>query len=362
MTKPAKIAVLGATGSVGRAACRELCALGPYELVLCSRQPARAKAAAQGLATATEQRAVDIFTAAPSVFQDCDLVLNCAGPSWQTGWAAANLAWNSGAHYVDVAGYSLLKQRLSPYAGQAQSQGRSMILTAGWIPGISEVFTRYALSTTEQVHGPAEELTLYCGARDHWSEGSVSDMIWHLFNDEHTGFGYLHKGRWTRLPFWKGNSRVTINSLPDKAQSALWVYSASTVPLALERPDMDIRVGLILLSLRTRLTIAGIKAFLRMRRARAQKWLCNAIGNDARSKGIRGLLRVQVSCRSGQIRHFELSTTENIHLTGMAAAAAAHMTLLGQTSPGVHFLGEAVSAPDFLSLLAARGVQYGEAQ
>ncbi|UIA98851.1 saccharopine dehydrogenase NADP-binding domain-containing protein [Desulfovibrio desulfuricans] len=362
MTKPAKIAVLGATGSVGRAACRELCAMGPYELVLCSRQSAKATHAAQGLNTATEQRVVDIFTAAPSIFQDCDLVLNCAGPSWQTGWAAANLAWNSGAHYVDVAGYSLLKQRLSPYAGQAQNQGRSMILTAGWIPGISEVFTRYALSTAEQIHGPAKELTLYCGARDHWSEGSVSDMIWHLFNDEHTGFGYLHKGRWTRLPFWKGSRRVAIPSLADRVQSALWVYSASTVPLALERPDISIRVGLILLSLRTRMTIAGIKTLLRKHRQRAQTWLCNAIGNDARRLGVQGLLRVQVSSRSGHIRKFELSTTENIHLTGMAGAAAAHMTLLGQTNPGVHFLGEAVSAPDFLSLLADRGVRYGEAQ
>lgn len=362
MTKPAKIAVLGATGSVGRAACRELCSMGPYELVLCSRQPAKARAAAQDLNTATELRMVDIYTAAPSIFQDCDLVLNCAGPSWQTGWAAANLAWNSGAHYVDVAGYSLLKQRLTSYGEQARNQGRRMILTAGWIPGISEVFTRYALTAAEQLHGPAKELTLYCGARDYWSEGSVSDMIWHLFNDEHTGFGYLHKGRWTRLPFWKGSRRVSIQSLPDKEQSALWVYSASTVPLALERPDVNIRVGLILLSLRTRMTIASIKTLLRKHPQRAQTWLCDAIGNDARRLGVKGLLRVQVNCRSGHMREFELSTAENIQLTGMAGAAAAHMTLRGQTNPGVHFLGEAVSAPDFLSLLAERGVRYGEAQ
>lgn len=349
-----KIAVLGGSGDIGRVVCAELARLGSYGLVVAGRNLERAEALAATLPTGTEVRRFDVGTESGDAFRDCALIVNCTGPSWRTGPLAAAMALHAGAHLVDVGGYSLLMGELAGRGGELEAAGRSFVLSAGWMPGLSEVFVRHALERAEGAHGPAESVVLYCGARDTWSLTSAEDMVWHVFSE--LRFGWFERGVWSGRPVWAACGTVTLPVLPDARQQVTWMYNAPSRPLAEERRDLSLRIGLVLVGPRCRFALAFSRLFLSRRRKTAAAMLHGAIRRDAERRGPMGLLHAEVRSRSGRTFRLTLAEARNHWITGLSAAHAAHAVMQGLARPGVHYLGEAVPARAFMESLAARGV------
>ncbi|CCH48471.1 saccharopine dehydrogenase NADP-binding domain-containing protein [Pseudodesulfovibrio piezophilus] len=352
-----KVAVLGGSGDIGQVVCEELEKFGDISIVLGGRSLGRLQDSASRLSGA-EVRQCDVVSGAVGQFDDCEIIMNCTGPSCETGPAVAKIALESGAHYVDVGGYALLRESLQQHDEQVRNLRRSHVLSAGWMPGLSEVFVRYALEQAEARQGKARDVTLYCGARDTWSLASARDMVWHIFSD--MKFGWFDQGIWQGRSMFRVNSSVDMPQLPDSRQVASWIFNAPSAPLAVERPDVRFRTGLVLVGPYTRLSLVFVKVFMRGWRKQAARLLRAGINKDAQQKGPIGILRAVVTAESGESFVLSLSESRNHWITGLVAAHTAHFILSGDARPGVHYLGEAVNAKSFLDSLQKGGVQLEE--
>ena len=363
-----RVAIIGGRGAIGALLLPMLAERSFCRLVVVGRDLDGAQAMARDLAQRwsfsadrlPEARALDLsdpdISRAVRNLADCDVVLNAAAPSWMTSEPAARIARIVGAHFVDLGGYDALLALIRPWNDELAKAGKIFVGSAGWMPGLSEIFTRHVLAEAERRGRRARDVELGFGARDDWSEGSVSDMIWHL--EHHGGSGWFENGAWTNLPSWKAGRRVAFPE-PIGPERAFGVYNGQFAGLAAERPDLRIVAALGLLSLRTMLTVLAIKGFFLRRRERAVAMLRNAIARDAGPSGPIGMLCVSVRDEAGSVlARGELIERRNLWITALVAARTVEFLLQGRLKPGAHPLGDAVDPAAFLSSLNEAGVSF----
>lgn len=125
-----RIVVYGATGYTGKLVAAEVRRRG-FELVMAgrSRQRLREAAIAVGVSDA-EQREAGIGdpSALRSTFQDCDAVINCAGPFTFFGEPVVRAAIEAGTHYVDTTGEQLYTKHIFDTYSQAAAQARVTVV------------------------------------------------------------------------------------------------------------------------------------------------------------------------------------------------------------------------------------------
>lgn len=167
------IGILGASGDVGLASVRALLNLGPNDLRLGGRDVAKgahciAQLQRQWPSARLHWATVDFNDASTmAAFADgCELLLNCAGPSWRLGDRCAQAALAADAHYVDAAGEICLDAALW--------QRRCAVLGAGLQPGLTGLLPRWlAERDFTQVRG----LTSYFGLRDQFTLVAADDFL-----------------------------------------------------------------------------------------------------------------------------------------------------------------------------------------
>ncbi|MZG14600.1 NAD(P)H-binding protein, partial [Streptomyces sp. SID5914] len=161
MTNPV-IAVLGASGAVGRAAVRELRALGHTGLRLGGRTASALCAVAEEDPTGHDETVWADATAPDglrALTEGCDIVLNCAGPTYRLRATVASAALAAGADCVDVAGDDPAAEDLLA-AGDPARDGRTVVLSAGALPGLSSLLPRWLAG---QGLDGVSALTAHCG-------------------------------------------------------------------------------------------------------------------------------------------------------------------------------------------------------
>uniref|UniRef100_A0AAU3GNG6 Saccharopine dehydrogenase NADP-binding domain-containing protein n=1 Tax=Streptomyces sp. NBC_01401 TaxID=2903854 RepID=A0AAU3GNG6_9ACTN len=189
MTKRPLIGVLGASGAVGRAAVRELRALGHSGLRLGGRNPSALRPVAE-LDPRRSDETVRADAEVPDglrAFTDgCDIVLNCAGPTYRLRATVASAALAAGAHCVDVAGDDPAAEDLIRDGDPAQD-GRTVVLSAGALPGLSSLLPRWlARQGIERPTG----LTAHCGGLESCSPTVARDLMLSLTSGGADGAAY----------------------------------------------------------------------------------------------------------------------------------------------------------------------------
>ncbi|MFH9733418.1 saccharopine dehydrogenase NADP-binding domain-containing protein [Streptomyces sp. NPDC017260] len=188
MTGPV-IGVLGASGAVGRAAVRELRALGHTGLRLGGRTASALGAVAEEDPTGRDETVWADATAPDGLraFTDgCDIVLNCAGPTYRLRATVASAALAAGAHCVDVAGDDPAAEDLFD-AGDPARDGRTVVLSAGALPGLSSLLPRWLAG---QGLDSASALTAYCGGLETCSPTVAHDLMLSLTSGGADGEAY----------------------------------------------------------------------------------------------------------------------------------------------------------------------------
>ncbi|MEU3183955.1 saccharopine dehydrogenase NADP-binding domain-containing protein [Streptomyces sp. NPDC006923] len=189
MTEQPLIGVLGASGAVGRAAVRELRALGHTGLRLGGRTASALRTLAEEEPTGRDE-IVRADAGAPgglSAFTDgCDIVLNCAGPTYRLRATVASAALAAGAHCVDVAGDDPAAEDLRA-AGDPARDGRTVVLSAGALPGLSSLLPRWL---ARQGLDSATGLTAYCGGLEPCSPTVARDLMLSLTSGGADGAAY----------------------------------------------------------------------------------------------------------------------------------------------------------------------------
>ncbi|MBZ6109497.1 MULTISPECIES: saccharopine dehydrogenase NADP-binding domain-containing protein [Streptomyces] len=183
------IGVLGASGAVGRAAVRELRALGRTGLRLGGRT-ASALCAVAGEDPGGHDESVWADATAPdglrAFTEGCDIVLNCVGPTYRLRATVAAAALAAGAHCVDVAGDDPAAEDLLK-DGDPAREGRTVVLSAGALPGLSSLLPRWLAG---QGLDTATALSAHCGGLETCSPTVARDLMLSLTSGGADGAAY----------------------------------------------------------------------------------------------------------------------------------------------------------------------------
>ncbi|UGQ12384.1 saccharopine dehydrogenase NADP-binding domain-containing protein [Yinghuangia sp. ASG 101] len=336
------VGVVGATGAVGREAVAELRRTGAARLRLGARGGdalrelgARHAAFDTMRVDVTDPASLRAFTAG------CDIVLNCAGPTYVLKEKAARAALAAGAHYVDVAGDDPVAEALGSPGGD-----RCVVLSAGALPGLSGLLPRHAAHDLDRVTA----LTAHCGGIEECTPTVAADMMLSLTTGGADGaaFGRPNAawrdgaarpgalrpaedatvagfpGRVAVVPFLSTETERLARHLGAEHVDWFNVYPGPQVRLALARlpgrlaaPDAaaaDLAADMMRAA---RLDIAG-----------RHPWYAMAFTVDGARDG------------APARRALTLRTTSSYRLTGVVAALAVDAVAHGGVTSGVHFAAD----------------------
>ncbi len=361
--RDATIGVIGASGATGRVVAEELAARGAGALVLAGRDPARVRAAVAG---ADAVRAVDVFDgrSLAALCADCDVVVNCAGPSAAVRDRVARAAVAAGAHYVDPGGDEEVVADLVDRWGEPAERGLATIFYAGWIPGLSGILVRWVDSVARASGVAVEAVDLFCGDSNVWSDTGFEDAL-SLFSRYPGPFGYSRgavvERRLAQPSAWR---RV---ALPDPIGGRLaFMCFMSELREFARGSDADVACWVAPLgSPLTGAAMAAGAALVGPRPHVAARLLRAATARDARSgrpaSGIGVLAARAAGRRDGAPARAAVTVVERRHyrITGLVCAIGVEMLLDGRLSEhGCRYLCDVVDPGAFMDELAGRGVAW----
>lgn len=344
MTGGQAIGVLGASGAVGRAAVRELRDLGRTPAVLGGRHPnALREIAERDLADGADAMRVDMADPASlaGFAARCDLVLNCAGPTYRFKDTVAAAALDAGVHCVDVAGDDPAAEAL--HRRDVAAGGPSVVLSAGTLPGLSSILPRWlAQRELETVNA----LTAYCGGLERCSPTVAEDMMLSLTTGGADGAAYGEpSAAWRAGRKQSGVLRPAENVSPPgfPGRAAVQPFlSAETerlcASLALDRADWfnvypGQQVHALLNQLPGKLAAGADRAQVAERlMLAAQLDLAGRTPYYAMHFAITGTIGGKPAERRLTVR-----AASSYRLTAAVGALAADAVLRGTVPPGVHF-------------------------
>lgn len=156
------VGLVGAGGTVGSAALAQLRRQADVHVRAGQRR-------AQRWPDDVEGWVLDVFDpqALAAFCSGCQVVLNCAGPSWQVGDRVAQAAHATGAAYVDAFGNTALLTAL-------QGARQPSIIGAGVFPGLTALLPRWMANRGfDRVSG----LHIHAGGREHCSQAGGADVL-----------------------------------------------------------------------------------------------------------------------------------------------------------------------------------------
>jgi hypothetical protein len=362
MTKPV-IGVLGASGAVGRAAVRELRALGHTGLRLGGRTASALCAVAEEnpgghdetvWADATAPDGLRAFT------EGCDIVLNCAGPTYRLRATVAMAALAAGAHCVDVAGDDPAAEDLLD-AGDPARDGRTAVLSAGALPGLSSLLPRWLAG---QGLDSVSALTAYCGGLETCSPTVAHDLMLSLTSGGADGAAYGEA-----LAAVRGGRRVprALRTAEDTEHHAFPGRVALQPYLSGESERLATLLGLDRLdwynvhpgpAVRALLTVLPGRLAAGDDPAELADRLFLAAGLDLAGRSPFYVMDFALSgTASGRpaTAGLTLRTASSYRLTATVGALAVDAVLRAQVPPGVHFACDVLDPGTVVRHLRARG-------
>jgi hypothetical protein len=364
MSQSVRFGVVGGYGATGRVVVSELCKSCPGEIRIGGRDLARGKALAETLDGRVSAAQLDVLDP-PSMDRFCSeraVIVHCAGPVMRLQDWVAQAALRSRCHYVDLAGLSLVQERLLPHAPEITARGLSFVVSAGWLPGLTELLPVYAHARARARMDVVESLAVYFGDSGEWSTAAYQDMTWFLRRVGLRRPGYFRKGE--RVPVKMrdasprvdlggrlGPRRFSLHSLPEQDQ------------IGRRLKDGDVFFHAYLPGFRAGLA-AALVALLPLPNGLSVRLLRSALRQTSLPVG--GFVVARVLGRSQG--HPLALTAEMIfdkgreyEVNGLVAATVARLISEGKgVQPGVHFLADAVDPIAFMAELRKGGVEPSE--
>jgi hypothetical protein len=212
MSQTARFGVVGGYGATGRVVVAELWKSCPGEIRIDGRDLARGKALAATFDGRVSAAQLDVLDA-PSLDRfcgDCSVIVHCGGPVLRLQDRVAQAAWRRRCHYVDLAGLSLVKERLLPHAPEITGLGLSFVVSAGWLPGLTELLPVYTHARARARMEAVESLAVYFGDSGEWSPAPNQAMAWFIRRLGLRRPGYFRRGERVPAPMREASPRVDL--------------------------------------------------------------------------------------------------------------------------------------------------------
>lgn len=169
------IGILGGYGKVGLQAARVLREWGNSPLRIGGRNPEKARNKFINEFPEAEWIKVDIENddSLQRFITDCELIVNCVGPSHQITAQAAQMCLSHGCHHVDAGEGTDIEGLHNP------SQSAAVFYGAGAIPGLSGLLPRWLASSFDNV----KNLIAYTGGLDRFTLSGAEDYLYGIFDN-----------------------------------------------------------------------------------------------------------------------------------------------------------------------------------
>src|SRR5215469_5382767 len=196
MNQPFTFGIVGGYGATGRVVVSELGKSMQGEILVGGRDIAQAKALAAEFDGRVSAARLDVLDAnsLDDFCSRCSIIVNCAGPVTQLQDRVAQAAFRGRRHYIDAAGLGLVKERMLPHHAEITDSGLSFVISAGWLPGLTEVAPLYGLAQARAKVDEVESLTVYFGDSGDWSANALRDAVWYIRSAGINKPFYFHRG------------------------------------------------------------------------------------------------------------------------------------------------------------------------
>ncbi|HKD81562.1 MAG TPA: saccharopine dehydrogenase NADP-binding domain-containing protein [Candidatus Angelobacter sp.] len=356
--------VVGGYGATGSVVVTELLRSGDGTILIGGRDLNKATSSAAELGDRVSGARVNALDARSlhDFCGRCSIIVNCAGPVSVTQDRVAQAAWRNRCHYVDVAGLSFVAQRLASQAQEITDASLSFVVSAGWMPGITELVPLYANAQARTKMDTIESLTVYFGDSGEWSENALRDAVWYLRQAALRRPGYFHRGKWSRARMAVASRKVDLGH-PIGAGRFSLVSVPEQDTIGRQLADCDVftysylsgfrtaaaAVLIALLPLPERFSVRLVRNMFRRNRLPVDGFALAQV--NGLSQGRRYVFTAQVAYRDRR----------DYWINGLVPAITARMIAERRhIRHGVHFLGNAVDPITFMAELKKAGVEQTE--
>ena len=343
--------VIGGYGSTGRVVVSELRKCGADEILVGGRD-------------ATKGVRVDVLDAdsLDDFCRRCSIVINCAGPVMTLGDCVAQAALRNRCHYVDVAGMGLVKEAMLPHSREIADLGLSYVVSAGWMPGLTELLPVYAHARARAQMDSVDSLHAYFSDSGDWSDNALRDGVWLLRRTGMPKPGYFRQGKWIPVNMSAASRHVDLGDPIGRRRFSLYCMPEWE---EVGRPLNDCEVFNYTYVAGFRNVAAAMAVALLPVSERTGVRLLRGVFRRNRLP-VRGFVMAQVRGRAqGQAVVFTsrivFREDDGYWVNGVVPALVARLIAQGKSvERGVHYLSDAVDPVAFLAELRKAGVEQSE--
>jgi len=364
MSRANTFGIVGGYGATGSAVVTTLLKSCHCEILIGGRDLSKGTTLAAKFGSRVSAARLDVLDARSldDFCSRCSIVVNCAGPVMLLQDRVAQAALRRRSHYVDVAGLTFVKERMLPHAREVADLGLSFVVSAGWMPGISELVPAYANARARPRMDTVESLTVYFGDSGEWSANALRDGVWYIRQVGLRSRGYFRRGEWSRAKMSAASRKVDLGDPIGPGRFSL-VSLPELNEIGRKLVDCDFFVYsylsgfrtaaaailIALLPLPAALGVPLLRSIFRRNRLPVDGFaLAQVLG---RSQGRRCVLTAQITYKERR----------DYWINGLVPAIAARMISEGKSvRPGVHFLVDAADPITFMAELKKAGVDQTE--
>src|SRR5271165_5783275 len=365
MSRTVTFGIVGGYGATGRIVASELWKSCDAEILIGGRDLAKGKAVAAEFDSRVSAAHLDILDAhsLDDFCSRCSIIINCTGPVMVLQDRVAQAAFRTRCHYIDPAGMTFVAERMRDKSKEIADLGLSFVVSAGWMPGISEVVSVYAHGQATRQMDTVDSVAVYYGDSGEWSVNALRDAVWYIRQLGIRSPGYFHKGKWARVSRSAALSTTNLGN-PIGARRFGMFFTPELNEVGSQLNDCDVRAYAYVSGFRAILASILI-ALLPLPEGLGVGLLRNVFHRNRRLP-VGGFVVAQVIGRS-QARRLTV-TVQTVYeagrdywIHGLAMATAARMVAEGKgVQRGVHFLADAVDSKAFLTQLRTAGVEQTE--
>jgi saccharopine dehydrogenase-like NADP-dependent oxidoreductase len=242
MSRTVAFGIVGGYGATGKVVLSELSKSCEGKILIGGRDLAKGTALAEELGKRVSAAHLAVLNgrSLDDFCSQCSIIVNCAGPVMVLQDRVAQAAFRRNCHYIDVAGLTFVKERMLPHSREIADLGLSFVVSAGWMPGISELVPVYANAQARTQMDTIESLTVFFGDSGERSDNALRDAAWYVHQAGLRSPAYFHRGERSRAKMSAtsrnidlgdpiGRGRFTLVSLPGSSRPYWFMQTEDNV-------------------------------------------------------------------------------------------------------------------------------------
>jgi saccharopine dehydrogenase (NAD+, L-lysine-forming) len=351
--------IVGATGATGQQVLSAVQNLGTSRILVGGRTPAMLRLLVVKSGGTIEARRLNIQdpNLMDSFCAEAETIINCVGPASSYFDAVAQAAYRNKCNYVDASGLYTVSLGLDPIKDKIREAGLTFVLSAGWMPGITEILPAYAYDIAKEKFGSVSRISVFFGDWGHWSDNALADANWYLRNRKAQSPGTFQQG------VWKAERSVSFRkeSLGEPLVESQFAsfYTPELESLGKAITDADFEAWVQHFDERG-VALSAAAAFMPFKQAKSAGVIRKAF--DEYNQPVGGFIVAKAETQEGNCCTViaTYGKGRDYEINGAALATAACLVSQHAAYPGVQYFWQAFNRPNAIEWLTAAGVRISE--